>query len=395
MKVLFISAWYPHRNDPMSGLFVQKHAEAVSLLVEVKVLFVYPDVKIKRTEIVCGKYNQIDEIIVYFPKKESGLLRLLFNSIEYIKAYLIGFKRLKDLQFKPDIVHANVLNRTAFIAYIYKLISGTPYVITEHWSRLLKERSNFNGGVRKLIAKTVVRNSSYILPVSNELLKGIAYHNLLLTKHKVVENVVDNCFFETYQSGKRDKIRLLNVSCFTEESKNLTGLLRTVKEISLHRNDFEFVLVGEGEDLQFIREYAETLKFENDILIFAGLKTSEEVALLMQDADCIVQFSNYESAGVVIQEALVSGTPVISSKVGIASDYINNTNGILVDPQNEIQLRDAINLLLDNAGNYNHQQIREKAKECFSYSVIAKKFMEVYNDVLKNSNKNDKNKGNI
>jgi len=383
MKVLFISALYPHRYDSMSGLFVQKHAEAVSMLAEVKVLFVYPDAKIKKTEVVTGKYRQTDEIIVYFPKKESGLFRQFFNFLQYIKAYLIGFKKLKSIQFKPDIVHANVLTRTALIAFIYKLIYGTPYVITEHWSRLLKVRSNFNGLFRKITAGIVVRNSAYILPVSNELLEGIAYHKLLLTKHKVVENVVDNCFFETYKCEKRDKLRLLNVSCFTEESKNLTGLLRTVKEISLQRNDFELVLVGEGEDMQFIREYAGALKFDNDILVFAGLKTSEEVAFLMQDSDCIVQFSNYESAGVVIQEALVSGIPVISSKVGIASDFIDSTNGILVDPQNELQLKNAILQFLNMAGTYNHQIIRTKAGENFSYGVIAKKFLEVYNDVLK------------
>ena len=384
MKVLFISVLYPHRYDSMSGLFVQKHADAVSLFAEVKVLFVYPDAKIKKTEIVNGKYNQVDELIVYFPKKESGFFRQLFNSTEYIKAYIAGFKRLKQLEFRPDIVHANVLTRTALIAYIYKLIYGTPYVITEHWSRLLKVRSNFNGLIRKLTAKIVVRNSAYILPVSNELLEGIEFHNLLQTKYKVVENVVDNCFFETYQCGKRDKIRLLNVSCFTEESKNLSGLLRAVKEISLQRNDFELVLVGEGEDLQLIREYAESLHFNDDIIKFAGLKTSEEVARLMQDSDCVVQFSNYESAGVVIQEALVSGIPVISSKVGIASDYIDANNGILVDPGNELQLRNAISQFLDNTGIYNHQLIREKAGECFSYSVIAKKFKDVYNDVLLN-----------
>jgi hypothetical protein len=29
VKILFLSAWYPHRYDPMPGLFVKQHAEAV------------------------------------------------------------------------------------------------------------------------------------------------------------------------------------------------------------------------------------------------------------------------------------------------------------------------------------------------------------------------------
>jgi hypothetical protein len=39
MKVLFLTPWYPHRYDAMSGLFVRKHAQAVARQgVEVTVL---------------------------------------------------------------------------------------------------------------------------------------------------------------------------------------------------------------------------------------------------------------------------------------------------------------------------------------------------------------------
>ena len=28
MKILYLTEWYPHRYDPMPGLFVRKHAAA-------------------------------------------------------------------------------------------------------------------------------------------------------------------------------------------------------------------------------------------------------------------------------------------------------------------------------------------------------------------------------
>ena len=31
MKILFLTPWYPSAKDAMSGLFVQKHVEAVRL----------------------------------------------------------------------------------------------------------------------------------------------------------------------------------------------------------------------------------------------------------------------------------------------------------------------------------------------------------------------------
>jgi hypothetical protein len=51
MNVLFLSAWYPNRHDSMAGLFVQKHAEAVSMYADVKVLYVHADKDVKHFEI--------------------------------------------------------------------------------------------------------------------------------------------------------------------------------------------------------------------------------------------------------------------------------------------------------------------------------------------------------
>ena len=37
-KILFISSWFPNKLEPTNGNFVQRHAEAVSLLHDVEVL---------------------------------------------------------------------------------------------------------------------------------------------------------------------------------------------------------------------------------------------------------------------------------------------------------------------------------------------------------------------
>ena len=45
-----MSHWYPNRYDKMFGLFVQKHAEAVSIYCDVAVLYVHADENIKDFE---------------------------------------------------------------------------------------------------------------------------------------------------------------------------------------------------------------------------------------------------------------------------------------------------------------------------------------------------------
>ncbi len=371
----------------MEGLFVQKHAQAVSLYNNVTVLFVYEHRDVKRFEVCKAENHEVKEIIVYFPANKNEIINKIFKHLRFIYAYFLGFRTLRKSGFKIDLVHANVLTRTALIAYFYKIMTKTPYVITEHWSRLLPGQNGFNGFLRKFAAKKVVRSASYIMPVSSSLLKGLEEHKLLLTDYQIVENVVDDCFYEQYEIIKRKKIRLLNVTCFDEKSKNLLGLLRTIRTLANDRDDFELVLIGEGVDYKKIKDYYKCLKFKNDeIVIFAGLKTSEEVAEMMQNADLLVQFSNYESAGVVVQEALVSGLPVVSTKVGIAPEYINETNGRLVEPGDENELCKILNHIIDNIHSFDRLMIKQQAKEKFSYKNIGEKYSFVYNSIFKNKN---------
>lgn len=386
-NILFISRWYPSRYDTMEGLFVQKHAHAVSLYHNVSVLFVYEHKDVKKFDVCATKYHDVNEFTVYYPSGKSGFFNKLIKPFRYIYAYYTGFSALKKHGFRPDLIHANVLTRTVLIAFFYKLITKTPYVITEHWTRLLPGRNGFNGFLRKTAAKIAIKNSACIMPVSNELLRGLEENKLLLTNYRIVENVVDDCFYKEHPKTKRDKIRLLNITCFLDVAKNISGLLRATRELSKLRNDFELILIGEGVDYEKIVTYYKSLKFENDsYIIFAGLKTSEEVAEMMQNADFLVQFSNYESAGVVVQEALVSGIPVVSTSVGIAPQYIDETNGLLVAPGDEYALKEAMNHVMNQIDSFDRNKIKQQAGGNFSYKNIGGKYSDIYNKIFRNKN---------
>jgi hypothetical protein len=41
IKVLFLASWYPNREHPVSGIFVKRHALAVSNYCDVAVLYVH------------------------------------------------------------------------------------------------------------------------------------------------------------------------------------------------------------------------------------------------------------------------------------------------------------------------------------------------------------------
>jgi glycosyltransferase involved in cell wall biosynthesis len=385
MKILFLSAWYPHRNDPMSGLFVRKHAEAVALFCEVTVLYVHHDNEINEFEIVTNKNGNLNEIIVYYPCKKNIIFYKLRKIINYLIAFLKGFEVLKQNKFEPYIIHANVLTRTGLIALITSKIKKIPYVVTEHWTRYLPEHNEFNGFFHKWITRIVVRKARAIFPVSKLLKNAMIKHNLLNNNYLIIDNVIDPVFSFTFPIEPRTKKRMILVSCFDELQKNVKGIIRVIYNLSQTRDDFELVIIGNGVDFNEILNMSNNLNLTNKFVFFHGEKTSYDVANSIFNSDFMLIFSNYETASIVITESLALGKPVLSTRVGIALDFIDNQCGILVNIGDEVAFFENMNYMLDNIFNFDTTVIKKKFENRFTYETIGKKIFMVYKSVVNKS----------
>ncbi len=376
MNVLFISAWYPNRNDAMSGLFVRKHASAAALFCNVQVLHVQFDANITKSEIVENRFDNIIETYVYLPLIENRYLKI----VKLYLGYFAGFKHIKSKGFKPDIVNANILTRTVFFAFLLKILYGIPYIIIEHWSRFLSPDHAFNNTAHKSITKLVVKNAKAVLTVSKVLENGMKKSGLLHENYIRINNVVDDFFFENNEITANKTKNLLHISCFDENAKNTSGIIRTVIRLAEKRNDFRLIIAGDGKDFKEVYNYANSINSDKNLIQFTGEKSPHEISLLFNESCCLVQFSNFETAGVTIAEALASGKPVISSKVGIAPEYINDACGLLIEPGNEKELGDAINFMLDNYKNYHENMIRKFAVNFFSFKTVGKELFKIYGE---------------
>lgn len=388
-KVLFISAWYPHRNDVMSGLFVRKHAEAVAIYANVAVLYVVVDKNINRAEITTNTDKNITEIIVYFPASHRKYFRRTAVFMNFAKAYLKGFQLLHKVWGKPGILQANVFTRTAVVAYIYKLLYRKPYVVIEHWTRYFRSKT-FDNYIHKLISQLVARKAAAVLPVTAHLQTNMLRHGMKNSNYVVVNNVVDDFFIAEKVIVKNGKKILLNVSCFDDEQKNLTGLLNVVEEIYKSRQDFVLYLVGTGADFDLIQTKATEKGLTNKAVVFTGMLQGENLADLFMKSDFTVMFSNYENIPVVISESLVCGKPVISSNVGGISEHIDDGNGILVERNDEKALTSAILWMLDHYETYDSASIAKQAKDKYSFHAVGQHLYSIYKEVLSESSQNHK-----
>lgn len=386
MNILFLSAWYPNRTDSMAGLFVRKHAEAVSLYANVFVLYVQPDPTVRKMEKEIIHYQRLTEITYYIPSSRQTFLSKFIKQTSYLSAYFSGLKILKELEFKPDIIHVNILTRTGIIGYIFSKLLNIPYVITEHWTRYTVENNSFDGFLRKRITKYIVKKAQGIYPVSKNLQNSMERFSLNNDHYLVINNTVDNIFIKSQEIAKHNKIRIVHISCFDDKAKNLSGILRVVKKLSQRRNDFELIIIGTGVDFEKISQYAQTLELTDKVVYFQGELQPDAVAVWLNNCDFTVLFSNFENSPVVISESLVCGKPVISTQVGGISELIDDKNGILIPKGDEKAFEEKLNFMLDHFEEYDAKTIQKSAIEKFSSETIGKKLVSEYQRIIQKSN---------
>ena len=291
----------------------------------------------------------------------------------------------------PDVVQLNVIQKQGLLALWLKKRYGIPYVIVEHWSGFLPENGAYlrnNGSLKRKIYEKIAAAASVIMPVSERLKEAMQTCGIQNARWEKIHNVVDDFFFEKPElrndviTESRDgRKTLLHVSCFDEAAKNVKGLLRAAKMLTEKRQDWCLVLVGTGADYKEVRAYAATLAFPAGTLRWTGELTPREVAEEMHKADAFVLPSNYENAPVVLSESLAMGLPIIASRVGGIPEMVDEESGILVPTRDEKALAEAMDEILGTLGKYHRGQIRKKGEQ-YSFETVGKHFKAVYESVL-------------
>ena len=376
LKILFLPRWYPSKTDPMPGLFIKRHEEVASHFADVAVLAIIPSKDLSEIEI--EKRDHRFTLLYYFKQGHTGSLFInkLINQYRWLYALLNGYRIVRKEMKGFDLLHVNVLTRLGVFALLISYIENTPYVITEHWTRYLN--GGFNGKLRRAMTRLVVRKSQKVSTVTDDLWKAMQSYGMVNSNHMVLQNVAEDFYFNSVNVINQK--RFVHISCFTDRSKNISGLLRVLARMSRSGVDFECVLVGEGEDLEMLQTYAVELGLESPLVQFKGLLTGEALVKAMRSASFLVLFSNYENMPVVINEAFAVGIPVIATNTGGISEHVKEWNGRLVKPQDEDALFSTIRSFIEKDHDFDAEKIKDYAELWFGSSAVEKQLKELYAD---------------
>lgn len=404
MRILFSTAWYPNRKVAGDGVFVQKHARAVSSLHDVAVLMVQTDAAIRgwRVEI---EATLRQEVLVYVPKVHreipllTGLLRLCWLAVGNFKGYRYIQQHYWQGQ-RPDLCHVNVLTRAAGLPWLLSKVHHIPYIITEHWSRYHRQGAFPSGRLHLWFTRLVVRDAAYVCPVSLNLENSMKQWLLNHPRYVRVGNVVAPmpALAEKTAVGEErsaQRASFVHVSWMRDDSKNISGILRTLSVLAQERRDFHVDFIGEGNDKATLMTYAAELGLSGhadssqDLVSFLPAQDSQQLSRSLPRYDALVMFSHFENQPVSVLEALAAGLPVIATSVGEIPKMLAHNRGITVEPGNEPQLLEVLRAFVSLIGTQRQdlslrQQRHQYVEEHHSAGVIARQFDVLYHTATQN-----------
>ena len=207
------------------------------------------------------------------------------------------------------------------------------------------------------------------------------YFKWFKNKTCTVYNGVDYSTFPTINTDNHTKINgKVNVLFVgrLDKPKNPLQLLETARRLRSTHPNVHFCLVGDGEYMEQCRNFISNNHLE-DYVSLEGWRTN--VYDYYQRSDIFAVPSIYEAFGIMFLEAGYYNLPVCSTTAeGIPEVVINNTTGLLCEPNDVDAFTNNLALLIDDTelrkqmGNSGHINVVKN----FDSSKMVDKYLKIY-----------------
>lgn len=305
-------------------------------------------------------FNEIVTIL-----KEQFLV-LFFGESEKRRQWKVYKEKIK---FRYEVLHGILLQKKGSTPYffnpalIHKLIKYSPDTIIiggyHHFSSLLallyakffhkrcilwcesnKNDQRFYHPLKEAFKRWFVRNCTQYIVCGKASFEYLVSLGADVKKISIAPNAVDNDYFSQTCARYRETKEVFKVSKgYPEkiilyvgrliEQKGALDLLKSFQMLAREQSDLGLLLVGSGEEEKKYKDFCRENILKN--VFFAGFVHQEELPLYYAIADIFVLPTHSDPWGLVLNEAMACGLPVISSNAaGAAQDLIiSGVNGYI------------------------------------------------------------------
>lgn len=317
---------------------------------------------------VVTDFRDKNQDIVFDAKQIFTVYRIRRNFFTYVQRIIKAFSLMRK-------------NQTVICSGKFSLWTGAllkllfpkkHYIAVIHGSELIAG----NGFLNKL-THTSLRKFDRLIAVSN-FTKNTALKSHPNRDIMVINNGIELPATE-HLHHRPEGVHLVTVGnlTFRKGQQNLIKALPLLKETF---SDIHYHIIGIPTEKERFIEIANSLNVAENITFYGALSENEKNNVL-QKTDVFIMLSDvvkndFEGFGIAILEANVMGIPAIGSEnSGIADAIKNNYSGILVNPHNPEQIKDA---LIEIRANY--QQYSDNAKKWssdFDWNTIIKQYLKI------------------
>jgi len=262
------------------------------------------------------------------------------------------FKILKAvIKEKPDIIAVPGWNDFAYYAVsLFTKLTGRKFILQNDSTFLDRPRKWYKEIPKKIMTKLADACWCYGSASKDYLIKLGAKEEKIFDRCQATLNQeIENVYIETLRNRENLKKKLflksknfIYVGRLSYE-KNILSFLEIFKKIKIlepKSDDWGFIIVGDGPLRKEVEEFIKNNKLEKDIYLAGGMSW-KEVPKYYALAEVFVLPSLSETWGLVVNEAMVCGLPVIvSKKAGAYWDLVKEgENGFGFEPTNPDELK--------------------------------------------------------
>ncbi|AKB25966.1 hypothetical protein MSMTP_2497 [Methanosarcina sp. MTP4] len=285
-------------------------------------------------------------------KWKSKILRtrLTFGNRD-IGMYLLLMKEL--LFGKYDLILTSTSWHVCWL--MSKLCRNKFILITEFW---YWKNTSFTRKVLNEFTKYIARSSDSIFAMGTKTYQsylefGVSEDKIFAHTQCSVDYSKQTSFDARKKLGLEDKKIILYLGRIVQ-SKGLDYLIKAFSQLESNYDNIFLIVIGEGPHRNECEKVIDQLKVKN--VMFLGSSYGNEKASYYKACDIFVLPSifynySYEPWGLVINEAMAFGKPVIATNaVGASEDLIQNGhNGYVAQEKNIMELYEAMKKILSDS----------------------------------------------
>jgi len=358
--ILYLSSWYPSKNNPFLGNFVKRQVELLATVYHVTVIHTVSTSDVNNIELEEFKQDHLKEYIIYHPPGKT-----LFQKRKIQRAALdLGLEKVSYV----DLLMTQILLPKGWQFMKVKKNFNCPWIHIEQGSYFRPEtRANWSI-IEKTIVKRCSKHITSLFAVSEFLKKDlkVVFPNRRIG---VIPNHVDtDLFSQKKQENGNDHTRFIHVSTLDVKTKNPAGIFEACKIVKNRKGKAFKLIVISDEPAQVWKKHCSEEGLE-DIIHFEGAKEWEDLPSYYQNSDAFILNSDYETFSIVLAEAWCTGIATLTTPVGIGENLPKHL-GLQSKIKDASSLANRMIEFMENKDQFNSEEIRNQAMKYSSSNVL-------------------------